>query len=87
MLEPSGARAMLTQSIGNVPRPQIGNESCGRCGGLMVEDTVFGYEGDLVAESTPAWRCVNCGETIDILILANRQVGARPSMAGPRPRR
>jgi tRNA(Ile2) C34 agmatinyltransferase TiaS len=40
---------------------------CHRCGGLMVEERVFEL-------GSIDWRCVSCGERIDPVILAHRQV-------------
>jgi hypothetical protein len=41
--------------------------SCSRCRGMMVREKYFGQ-----GESYSGWRCVNCGEIIDPLILDNR---------------
>ena len=62
--------------------PSVSN-SCERCRGLMIRDTVFGRESDLVSEAIPTWRCVNCGETIDALIRVNRPAGRWPNGAAP----
>ena len=43
---------------------------CPRCHGLMVNDQV--YDPDEAILDLPIWRCVNCGETVDSLILQNR---------------
>lgn len=40
---------------------------CHRCGGLMVREKVFEL-------SSFDWHCVSCGERIDPVILAHRQV-------------
>jgi len=40
---------------------------CSRCGGLLVTERLM----DL-----PAYRCVQCGEIVDPVILHNRQRGA-----------
>lgn len=49
--------------------------SCLRCGGWMIETFV---EGEAVCRDDPGgiWKCVNCGEVIDLQILANRQTGS-----------
>ena len=44
--------------------------NCPRCHGLMVYDRVYGPE-EIMLE-LPIWRCLNCGETVDPLILQNR---------------
>lgn len=48
---------------------------CIRCGGWMVETFV---EGEAECRDDPAgiWKCVNCGEVIDLQILANRRIGS-----------
>lgn len=52
--------------------------SCPRCHGFMVSVILDGTEaGMLNGRESPARRCVNCGECIDPLILANRR-GAEP---------
>ena len=43
---------------------------CSRCHGLMLNDQV--YDPDEAILNLPIWRCVNCGETVDSLILRNR---------------
>ena len=45
----------------------IGTDRCHRCGGLMVPEQVFEIR-------SIDWRCVSCGERIDPVILAHRQV-------------
>lgn len=49
-------------------------DRCPRCGGLMVaepcQDLLDGSSGSL---DFGAWRCVQCGEIIDSVILQNRQ--------------
>jgi tRNA(Ile2) C34 agmatinyltransferase TiaS len=42
-------------------------DRCHRCGGLMVQERVFEI-------GSVDWRCVSCGERIDPVILAHRQV-------------
>ncbi len=42
-------------------------DRCHRCGGLMVREKVFEL-------GSFDWRCVSCGERIDPVILAHRQV-------------
>jgi len=45
-----------------------GGVRCGRCGGLMVRE----YVAELTGE---CWKCVVCGERVDLLILAHREEG------------
>ena len=58
--------------------------SCLRCQGLLVSvpplflSSTNLYEPSLVDKiESEAWQCVNCGEYVDSVILANR--GSRPS--------
>jgi len=42
---------------------------CKRCGGMMVYEKFYDYdEGDCFW----GWRCINCGEVIDEVIIENR---------------
>ncbi len=43
-----------------------GGIQCGRCGGLMVREYVSDLNDD-------CWKCVVCGERVDLLILAHRE--------------
>lgn len=53
-------------------------ETCPRCHGYMVPVDVDSSERvRLEWREWPGWRCVNCGEWIDPMILANRR-GAVP---------
>jgi len=45
---------------------------CLRCGGLMSCDWFTGGVGTDIAAASKTWRCVNCGEIIDDVILHNR---------------
>lgn len=48
--------------------------SCPRCHGFMVSVILDGIDAAMLNErESPARRCVNCGECIDPLILANRR--------------
>ena len=44
--------------------PLIGVTSCGRCGGLMVEEPCVDFS---------VRRCVQCGDVVDPVILDNRR--------------
>jgi len=46
---------------------------CLRCGGLMSCDWFTGGVGTDIAGASETWRCVNCGEIIDDVILHNRR--------------
>lgn len=55
----------MTKAMGARTGVQAGR--CLRCGGLMVPEQVFEIR-------SIDWRCVSCGERIDPVILAHRQV-------------
>jgi hypothetical protein len=50
-----------------VTKKQGQADRCHRCGGLMVREKVFEI-------GSFDWRCVSCGERIDPVILAHRQI-------------
>jgi len=59
-------------SVVNVSKAFVAQEQrradrCHRCGGLMVPEQVFEIR-------SIDWHCVSCGERIDPVILAHRQV-------------
>ena len=39
--------------------------------GLMVYDRVFDVKAEFL--ELPIWRCVNCGESLDPILMRNRQ--------------
>jgi hypothetical protein len=47
-------------------------ESCLRCGGLLAPSYTASLEWDITGELVRLWRCVNCGDCLDSIILANR---------------
>lgn len=50
------------------------NGACPRCHGFMVPVILKGYERVVLeGREWPGRRCVNCGEWIDPMILANRR--------------
>jgi hypothetical protein len=49
-----------------------GATSCLRCGGLMMSESYF---------ESIMQRCIQCGERVDAVILANRQQGLPRSIA------
>lgn len=53
---------------------------CHRCGGLMVPETFTDLMMDYYLSHGTAWHCVNCGETVDRVILHHRR---RPSVRRP----
>ena len=53
---------------------QLGRATrCSRCGGLMVIEQCFDLLDHGGHLDFRAWRCVQCGEFIDPVILQNRQ--------------
>jgi predicted RNA-binding Zn-ribbon protein involved in translation (DUF1610 family) len=52
----------------------LGVETCARCGGLLIRDEEFPISID---ENMPSFRCIQCGEWIDELILLNRVTSSR----------
>lgn len=45
---------------------------CPRCKGLMVPDRFLDLRDDTGSLKFEGWRCVNCGEVIDSVVLAHR---------------
>ena len=45
-----------------------GRSKCNRCDGMMIYEKIY-HEADRFW----VWKCVNCGECIDPVILENRQ--------------
>lgn len=58
---------MVSVSTSFVVREKGRGNRCHRCGGLMVSEKVFEI-------GSIDWHCVSCGERIDPVILAHRQV-------------
>jgi hypothetical protein len=56
---------------------------CERCLGRMLPDRYVDATGEEDAGEERPWRCVNCGEVVDAVIMENRgnnqpaQVGSR----------
>lgn len=57
---------MIKSSSISVAQRQAHADHCHRCGGLMVPEPVH----ELASFD---WRCVSCGERVDLVILAHRQ--------------
>jgi len=45
---------------------------CQRCHGLMVKDSFVDLRDDTGHLKFQGWRCVNCGEVIDHVVLTHR---------------
>lgn len=54
-------------------------QHCTRCGGMMVE--VYGdlMSPDEIGMDVVGWRCVNCGDYVDELVLKNRRMQQGPA--------
>jgi hypothetical protein len=48
--------------------------NCERCQGMMLEDHLIDMEESNGSMWITAWRCVNCGHTVDPVMTANRQL-------------
>jgi hypothetical protein len=55
--------------------------NCPKCHGLMIYDRVYDPEEAIFDLSI--WRCLNCGETLDPLILQNRMKQEQEAKALP----
>lgn len=60
----------------SVPRARAGVVplACHRCGGLMVAETCEDVLDVTGKAGLTAWRCVQCGEFIDPVVLHNRRL-------------
>lgn len=52
---------------------------CPKCGGLMNFEEFLNVASDGMPWSYEGWRCLDCGEIIDPLILLNREASKAPS--------
>jgi hypothetical protein len=46
---------------------------CKRCAGLLNRERASGVTDGKDNNESWGWRCVNCGEIVDLVILANRR--------------
>lgn len=46
--------------------------TCTRCQGLMVRDQFVDLRDDTGRLEFPGWRCLNCGEVVDPVVLTHR---------------
>jgi hypothetical protein len=44
-----------------------GRGGCAKCGGVLRCERVYTHQGEI-----PVWRCLQCGEVVDAVILRNR---------------
>ncbi len=52
---------------------------CQRCEGLMVFDRIYGPDEAIF--DLPIWRCLNCGATVDPLVLQKRLADDKQAMS------
>jgi hypothetical protein len=45
---------------------------CHRCKGLMIRDSFVDLRDDTGRLTFEGWRCLNCGEVVDPLVLVHR---------------
>ena len=53
--------------------PAIRKNTCLRCGGYLVKEDFVDLAGTCEPPVSMAWRCMNCGNVVDQLILHHRQ--------------
>lgn len=66
-------------NIDDLHRPHAGTQlrpenTCTRCGGLMVRETCLDLFNSTTELECVASRCVQCGDIIDAVILRNRSL-------------
>jgi transcription elongation factor Elf1 len=49
--------------------------NCQRCNGYMVRDSFVDQRDDTGGLLLEGWRCINCGEIVDPVVLTNRMAG------------
>ena len=54
--------------------------TCSRCHGFMVQERLYDLQDTSI--HTDAWRCTNCGDLADSIILKNREAHRVRSIAG-----
>lgn len=62
----------LNGSPSNPPSTPHEGDHCVRCRGLMVLDHYIDLQDDTGQIGLDAWRCMNCGEVVDLVIRENR---------------
>ena len=68
-----------------VSDPHI-DDTCARCGGLLVAEYYMDLQDDTGQIGLTAWRCTSCGEVIDPTILQNRASPAPDLLYGTKQR-
>lgn len=61
---------------------------CKRCNGLMIRDSFLDLRDDTGRLTFEGWRCLNCGEVVDPVVLTHRiEVPTGPYQGRTRDRR
>ncbi|HXH86696.1 MAG TPA: hypothetical protein VNI35_07700 [Nitrospira sp.] len=61
---------------------------CKRCNGLMIRDSFLDLRDDTGRLTFEGWRCLNCGEVVDPVVLTHRiEAPTRPYQGRTRDRR
>ncbi|QPD05219.1 MAG: hypothetical protein Nkreftii_002993 [Candidatus Nitrospira kreftii] len=61
---------------------------CERCKGCMIRDSFVDLRDDTGRVLFEGWRCINCGEVVDPVVLTHRiEVPAKPYQGQTRDRR
>ena len=55
-------------------------QTCTRCGGLLIREGLFDLYDDTGHMRRWAWRCVQCGDIVDSLILKHRMGVSLPAL-------
>ncbi len=75
--EPQAVRAFLRSTPLELMEDLHTNNACQRCSGFLVPETYFDTDNSLGGGWFQAWRCVQCGNFVDPIILHNRK-GSKP---------
>ena len=70
------------------PRPSQNAQACTRCAGLLIREGLFDLFDETGQIRRWAWRCIQCGNIVDSLILKRHMGVDRPAfnVRGRRPR-
>lgn len=66
-------------------RTHVNQNTCFRCQGLMAPESCFNLHYDAGEMEILTWRCLQCGELIDPVILQNR-TNPLPNVGRRKPR-
>ena len=59
--------------INDIQSMKVKEATCPRCQGFMAPESCFNLNYDAGEMEILAWRCLQCGELIDPVILQNRE--------------